>query len=289
MLPKKSPAASPRVAEPSPRLPDGARDSGGTAARGFPQPSAVARILLRTKNMELDSIYDLGEVRVPRSAPTVRQPSVKRPAPAPRSSNLQAVSRSTWSSPVLVPSSVTLLVPGGGHLLQGRFKSGIALLGSAIFLGAAMAGMVAGLPRLWKAAGALGLPPEASLWALGGFAGLLVGIQVVSVLSVRSYGSAARPLHPAISCAASGLVPGWGQILNGDLVRGGLFLLAGWMTAATWMLASTPFQQFLDAYRLHLPELLSAWSAEPTCWALTAALWPLAVYDAGASAYVARR
>ena len=238
--------------------------------------------------MELDSIYDLGEVRTARPAPTPPPPSVKRPAPAARSPELHAVRASTWSSPVLVPASITLLVPGGGHLLQGRFKSGIALLGSAIFLGAAIAGMVAGLPRLWKAAGALELPPEASLWALGALAGSLVVIQVVSVLSVRSYRSAARPPYPAISCIASGLVPGWGQVLNGNLVRGGLFLLAGWITAAAWMLASPPFQQFLEAYRLHLPEFLSALSAAPACWALTAALWPLAVYDAGASAYLAR-
>jgi hypothetical protein len=239
-------------------------------------------------NMELDSIYDLGEVHAVRPAPTPQPPSVKRSAPASRSPQMRAVSAWTRSSPVLVPSSFALFVPGGGHLLQGRFRSGLALLGAAIFLGAAMAGIVAGLPRLWKAAGALELPPEASLWALGALAGLLVVLQVASVLSVRGYGSAARPLHPAISCVASGLVPGWGQVLNGDLVRGGFFLAAGWFTVAAWMLASAPFRQFLDAYRLHLPEFLSALSAEPTCWALAAALWPLAVYDAGASAYIAR-
>jgi hypothetical protein len=251
--------------------------------------------------METDSTYDLGDVGGLSSGPSIRPspsaPTFDRPimgtgvrsVSAARTQQLRVANRPTWTSPVLIPASVALVMPGGGHLLQGRFKAGIAWLGATVFLAAGSAAVWSMLPRLWKALGVMGLRPESTVWALAGFAGLLMVLQVTSVLSARAYRAASRPVHPVVACAASVVTPGWGQTLNGDLVRAGLFLSATWVTAASWLMGSTPFQEFLAAYQLGLPELLTAAVAAPTSWALTAALWPLAVYDAGVSAHLTRR
>lgn len=234
-----------------------------------------------------EPVYDLGEIRdetrVGRGPSPSTEAVVSRPPTRETSRRLPTPPR---PAPTLVPTSLSILVPGSGHLLQGRYGAGAAWMAVSLSLVGALAGAWRLLPRLWAAAEVLGLPPEASVWLLGAFAVALVAVHETSVLSVRSYeGAGAHDgVHPALASAASSLIPGWGQLLNGDLVRGGSFLLGAWATAAAWVLASAPVQEMLVAYRLFLPEPLATMSGVAVRWALPAGVWPLAIHDAWISA-----
>jgi hypothetical protein len=239
-------------------------------------------------------VYDLGEVRnVTREPRTTRRPPLALGDGAHRATTRAAPAvKPTPKRTVLafLPVSLSLFVPGSGHVLQRRYVAGIAWAGSFFALLGALAGSWSILPRLWAAADALGAPPQAAIWVLGVLAVLTAAVHEIGVLFAGAY---ARPrlssgVHPAAASVASLLIPGWGQLLNGHLVRGGLFLFVVWSVVAAWLLASAPVQEMLIAYQLHLPAPLAALASEPVRWALAAAVWPLAVYDAGLSARAAR-
>jgi TM2 domain-containing membrane protein YozV len=179
-----------------------------------------------------------------------------------------------------------VLVPGLGHLLLRRYLAGSIWAGIVITMGLALAGGWRILPRLWAAAEALGLPPHAAVWLLG-VLGVLVGVlHTASVVSscVEAANSTAPPARPAVASFASLLIPGWGQLLNGHLMRGALLLVVTWTSVASWLLVSGPVEEMLIAYQLYLPSALALLASQPLRWALPAAVWPLAVYDAWISA-----
>ena len=182
-------------------------------------------------------------------------------------------------------------MPGAGHLVQKRYVAGaVWALTTALFV-SALTGAWAILPRLWAASGALGLPPQASVWCLGI---LLAGIATLHLASVLAVQWRELPLlrggpHPAGAAAASAVVPGWGQLMNGHAFRGGLFVSLAWAVALSWILAAPGVQEMLIAYNLHLPGPLALLADTTSRWALPAALWPIAVYDASLWAWIQRR
>jgi TM2 domain-containing membrane protein YozV len=230
--------------------------------------------------MRIDTVYDLGgpdaagRLRARVAGATVDRGPARRSASGP--------SWTAWLS-----ASVALAIPGAGHVLLGRVRAGALWLGAVAVLGSVVVCTWSFLPRLWQAAAVLGLPSEASVWMLAGAAAGLALVHPASVLSARLLVPRGTP-HPAIATSASAVVPGWGQLLNGDIVRAGVFLLAAWLAAGAWALASDPIQEILVAYRLRLPGPIDFLGTAPARWALLAAIWPLAAYDAGASARLAR-
>jgi len=241
--------------------------------------------------MNTDTIYDLGEMTAVPTAPAgPAAPGVARSRPnspglrrgSPRPTGAVA------SVPAWLPASAAVAIPGAGHLVLGRVRSGLSWLGTASLLGAIVAAVWRFLPRLWQAAAVLGLPSEAAVWTLGAAAAAIALVHPASALSARALVPRGTP-HPVVTCSASAIVPGWGQLWNRDLARAGLFLVGTWVVVAAWTLSSHPVQELLVAYRLHLPAPLALLATAPARWALVAGIWPLAVYDAGASAYAARR
>ena len=249
--------------------------------------------------MESDTIYDLGDV--PSAPATPAEPAASaRPAdpavprarpmnrPPPGSRVRAAGANRLPATGAWLPASAAMAVPGAGHFLQGRLRAGLFWLAAVALMATVVAGMWQFLPRLWQAFAVLGLPSEAAVWTLGTVAAAIPLVHSASVLSSRALAPRAAP-HPAIACSASALVPGWGQVLNRDLIRAAWFLLGAWVTVAAWTLASGPVQELLVAYRLNLPAPLDLLRSAPARWALIAGIWPLSAYDAGASAVMARR
>jgi hypothetical protein len=233
--------------------------------------------------MQIDTVYDLGSHDAATAAARPRFASaVARAAAGLRPESRPRASWTAWLS-----ASAALVIPGAGHVLLGRVRAGLVWLGVAALAGAVGAATWGFLPRLWQAAAVLGLPSEAAVWTLGGAAAAIALLHPASVLSARLLAPRGTP-HPAIASSASAVVPGWGQVLNGDLVRAGLFLVAAWLAVGAWTLASGPVQDLLVAYRLRLPAPIELLGSAPARWALVAAIWPLAIYDAGASARLAR-
>ena len=94
--------------------------------------------------------------------------------------------------------------------------------------------------------------------------------------------------RPIVSGIASGLMPGWGQLLNGDRVRALFFVGSLWVVGCGWLLSSSLATDLLNFYApivspfeqsARSPQLI--WAVK---WATPLLIWAMAVYDAVTSA-----
>jgi hypothetical protein len=238
--------------------------------------------------MQETTIYDLGEVGID-PTPARAEPSTRRP-PAPREA-----ARTTFT-PVVAAApapyrgfgfagSLSLFLPGAGQLARRQWTAGLFFISSLGFLVTLGWALLVTLGRLTETLAVLGHPRETGVWALGL---LYLGAAVLHVWSVLSGASTADygagPPHPVLAGAASLLLPGWGQVLNGDHKRAALFLSSLWVIGAAWILAAPQTQQLLFSLDLYLPSGLMLFCSAAVRWTLPAVVWSLAVYDAAASA-----
>ncbi len=238
--------------------------------------------------MDVDSsIYDLGDVdnlklpdrRKPEAAPEPGRPGAKRVA-RPRRINFddrpQVHADPDWTA---VPS---LVLPGAAHLLRGEFVKAICLVtltGFTLSLAWAVHGT---LDRLAPTLEVLDIPAAAAVWTLGFLAIALGCLHVAAVYcGARPAARAGAPrIHPAVAGVASGIIPGLGQLLNGDRVRA-VFLLSGlWLVAASWVLASPWITALLTAQNLVLPGWMAIAASPAVRWTMPAVLWTIGIYDA---------
>ncbi len=191
--------------------------------------------------------------------------------------------------------SLSLFVPGLTHLLQGRRALGLLFLSWLVFLGALGWSVLGNMDRLVPTLGWLGRSSSIAFGTVAVVYGLGAAVHIAAVWTALGPPSTTRPpraRHPLGPAIASFLVPGWGQILNGDRVRASLCLGCCWLVAGAWIASSNPATALLSE---HFPAVGSleqsmrapivAWFAK---WTLPLLLWCMAVYDAAASA-VGRR
>ncbi len=179
-----------------------------------------------------------------------------------------------------VPS---LILPGASHLLRGEFAKALCLItltGFTVSLGWAIHGT---MDRLAPTLEILGIPAAAAVWTLGFLAIALCCLHVAGVY--RGAQPAAREdgevrIHPAVAGVASGIIPGLGQLLNGDRVRAVILLSGIWLAAASWVLASPWITALLSTQKLVLPGWLAIAASPAFRWTVPAVLWTLGIYDA---------
>jgi len=223
-------------------------------------------------------------------------PIAADPTPAPRRAAVapRREDRSSGPHPALA-SSLSLFVWGTGQIYAGQKQMGMFLL-----LAQALAAIGHwSLMQIWPGLLEIGGSLSITEWGLFRFFAiadlLLVGVFVFNV--VQAYrGAAARGRDyagtkwPVLSGAASALVPGWGQILNGESWKAGFFLLclAGEIYAVL-LLACTPIQRIMEeaqAGGLLAREPLLAWGAITLAAAVT---WAVSAWDAVVVANMRRR
>ena len=212
---------------------------------------------------------------------TVHQPVSTRMARAPM--------EELWSD---VVHSLSLFMPGVSQIIRGQVPLGLFYLSSLAFLGSMTWAILQTLDRLAVTLDLLGLSMYLVFWTLVWIYSMVATIHLSGVWTATE-GSRRRTPHPAVSAAASLIVPGWGQILNGDRLRAVLFLGGAWLAAGFWIAASAPVT---DLFNNHLPVVtpweqlartpLALWTAR---WTLPLVIGCLAVYDAAASAIDHRR
>lgn len=182
-------------------------------------------------------------------------------------------------------ASCSMLVSGSGHFLHGRWKTGAAYL-AVPCLAAGLHGL---LGAYWSGisgfAARFGLDEPDLLFGL-----LLIDVLVVAVLLAGVWTSYAlgracsgdlrepRP-HPAAPALASLLVPGWGQIINGQPLKSLAFLgktYAGLLALAAWWLIPAPIDRLLSGLSDALPPglVLSGFAAAALM------VWAVSLYDA---------
>ncbi len=238
-------------------------------------------------------VYDLGEVRID-SGPTIVAPRVPDPTPTRVSPPRPAATRrengpTTFAPRVhepagsVIPGSLALFVPGLGHLARRQWTAGMFFLCSLGFFATFGWAMLETLDRLTATLTILGQPRVLGIWAVSL---TYVCIAVLYLWNVVSCGSPDRleTPHPVAAGTASALLPGWGQVLNGNQRRAALFLGSLWFVGSAWILAAPPTTALLESMGMYLPSALSFFSSSAVRWTLPAVIWTLAIYDAASSA-----
>ena len=239
-------------------------------------------------------VYNLGSVRTvlePEPGQTIRE---RRPAFAtvqqPSSTRMaRAPIEGLWSD---VVRCLSLFLPGVSQIVRGQVPLGLFYLSSLAFLGSMTWAILQTLDRLAVTLDLLGLSMYFVFWTLVWIYLMVVTIHLSGVWTATE-GSRQRPRHPAVSAAASLIVPGWGQILNGDRLRAILFLGGAWLAVGFWVASSAPVTELFNT---HLP-IVTPWeqlARTPLVlwtirWTLPLVIGCLAVYDAAASAIDHRR
>jgi hypothetical protein len=175
-------------------------------------------------------------------------------------------------------------------LLRRETLLGIFYLSSIAFLGVLTWSILTTFDRLTGTLALLEVSLALPLWILVTAYGCAAGLHVAGVLNAATgRTAAARQTPPAfVPGLASALVPGWGQLLNGDRARAGVFLGSLWAVAAVWIVGSSAATEFFNTYvtsvgswEQTLRQPAVAWTAR---WTLPVLLWGLAIYDAASSA-----
>ncbi|GEM_PF-7133854 len=249
-----------------------------------------------TKTMD-NRVYDLGnvdEMQLP-GDPLQEEPMelfppagkirrvARRSTAAPRS---KSYADPEWSA---IPS---LFVPGGAQMLRGDLPQGLCLMTLTGFALTLAWAVYASLDRLAPTLELLGVPGETAVWLLG-----LLGIGL-AVLHVAGVYGGARPIerrgaaanrsnvHPAVAGTASGILPGLGQLLNGDRARAAFLLTGLWLVAGSWALVTPWMTGLLASQNLVLPSWLHLAASPAIRWTLPAVLWTLGIYDAAVRANI---
>jgi len=226
--------------------------------------------------------YDLGPVGAARAVRPTRSP-FRSPAH----------SRSwDWapSSSSELCSSLSLLLPGAGQALRREPILGAFFLTTMLFLWTFAWAVLDTFDRVIGTLALLDVSVAVPLWTLAAAYVTAAGLHVVGVWNASLSIDTAEPLraHPALPAAASAILPGWGQLLNGDRLRGVLFLGALWIVAGVWIIGSSSAIEFFNTFVPTVSpleqSLRSPFFAWTTRWTLPTVIWCLAIYDAASSA-----
>ena len=227
-------------------------------------------------------VYDLGVVGAG-SAP--RMPTLA-PVSPPRPTRVHVRRREfvprVEPGESVLPGGLSLLLPGSGQIARGEVAKGFFILTFMAFLGVAGWAIYGTADSLAATLTLLGYPPAVAVWMLGALYSTGALVHMGSVVSASP--GRTQPHHPALAGLASLIVPGWGQILNGNRARAVLFLGSLWLVGSGWLLSMPAAQQMLDSMSLDLPLALTILAAPLARWLFPAVVWTLAVYDAAASA-----
>jgi hypothetical protein len=187
-------------------------------------------------------------------------------------------------------SSLSLILPGAGQALRREPILGAFFLTTMLFLWTFAWAVLDTFDRVIATLALLDISVAVPLWTLAAAYVTAGGLHVACVWNASLSIDTAEPLraHPALPAAASAVVPGWGQLLNGDRLRGVLFLGALWIVAGVWIAGSSSAVEFFNTFVSTVSPLeqslrspFVAWTAR---WTLPTVIWCLAVYDAAASA-----
>ncbi len=182
-------------------------------------------------------------------------------------------------------ASCSMLVSGTGHFLHRHWKAGTFYLMVLCLLVALHLMMSSYWPRLRTLAGRYELGEVDLLFVL-----MLIDLFVISVLLAgvytayalgRAYSAEqANPTpHPIGPALASLLVPGWGQIVNGQAVKSMAFLFAtyaGVLAISAWLVVPGPIERLLSG----LGEPFHPALVVSGLVTLGVVVWALSLYDA---------
>ncbi|MHC4934348.1 MAG: hypothetical protein ACYTGV_19420 [Planctomycetota bacterium] len=232
------------------------------------------------------SVFDLGNLDIAAASRPTETERPPGPTPVPTQvgerRRVRTVAAAVPAPAFDVCGSLSVFVPGSGQVLRGEVASGLFFLASVGLTGTLAWAILNTLDRLAATLDVLGYPAAVAAWALAALFTLTGALHLACVFHAGS--DAARAPHPVFAGIASLVVPGWGQILNGDRIRAVGFLGLLWIVAAGWILVSPPTERLMSELGLYLPLWAKILSAPVVRWTFPAIVWTLSVYDAASRA-----
>lgn len=233
------------------------------------------------------TVYDLGEVdldspRDPHSISIPRREATRPPLlpELPELPELGAKMKKDRRHRFDWRGSLSLLIPGSGAWLRGVPSVGIFHLCSLAFIAVLAWSLIHSMHRIVPTLELLGQRRELGFWTLGGLFCAAAAVYLSSAWrAVKIDDRSARP-HPIVAGSASFVIPGWGQLLNGDRFRSVCFISGIWVVLGAWILSLPITVELLRGYGMVLPPALKMLSGPAVRYTLPAVIWTLAVYDA---------
>ena len=230
-----------------------------------------------------EAVYDLGEVdmrdRKPAAFPAVFGSNSFGNT---RSERGLRESRPAGRVRPQLAGSLSLFVPGLGHVVAGEATWGLFYAASLGFCAAAVWAVYTMRMGLVATMRVLEVRPEALVVTVAVFivSAMLLHLAAISHAQTVAGGADERGAHPIVSGLASLLVPGWGQILAGRPKRATLFVGTLWLIAAAWCAATPVGLRALRALGVDIPQAIRDDWGTAILIAAPAILWFIAVYDA---------
>jgi hypothetical protein len=231
-----------------------------------------------------DAIYDLGEVdlsdRKVAGFPPVFAPESGGGTRRPRARN---ASRSSAGVSPRLAGSLSLFVPGLGHVVAGEPTWGLFYAASLGFCAASVWAALSLRASLLATMKVLELRTEILVVAVAGLVVTAMLLHLAAISHAQAITGGADDgdgAHPIVAGVASLLVPGWGQILAGHSKRATLFVGALWVIAGAWLAATPIGMRGLHALGLDIPASLRDDWGNAILIASPVILWIIAVYDA---------
>ena len=191
-----------------------------------------------------------------------------------------------------VAASASLLLPGTGQVVAGDAGLGVFVLTSLGFVSALIWAIFETFDRILPTLAILDLPTRTPLLVLVllflSAAALHIGGAVHAQAQAERI-APSRAVHPVVSGIASGIVPGWGQLMNGHRARAVVFLAGLWLVGGGALLMTPPRHPAMHELGSWLPVGPASRWGVAILLTTAALLWALAVYDAVMGALSRRR
>jgi len=233
-----------------------------------------------------DTIYDLGEVE--RDHPRAvfgTIPELPRPAPIRRGVRPEP----QGVGPALA-GSLSMFVPGLGHLIAGEIAWGLFYFTGIGFCAASLWAVLATLDRLIPTLRLLDVPQEFLIVSVASLAVFAIVLHLSAVMHAQAVAAGTeRAPHPIVAGLASLLIPGWGQLLAGHRRRAVVFLGGVWFSGVAWLLVTPAGTRLLAPLGLSLPSAMRDGWGPVAMLSAPIVLWLIAIYDAAAGAASERR
>jgi TM2 domain-containing membrane protein YozV len=230
-----------------------------------------------------DAVYDLGEVDL-NERKTAAFPAIfgEKRGGAVRRERVRSDPRAARVGPQLA-GSLSLFVPGLGHLLAGEATWGLFYAASLGFCASAIWAAFSMKDWLVSTLRVLGVQVELVVIAVAGLVvtAMLLHLAAIShAQSIAGGADAADGAHPIVAGLASLVLPGWGQILAGHPKRATLFVGALWVIGGAWLAATPLGLRGLHALGFEIPPALREDWGTAILIAAPAVLWVISIYDA---------
>ena len=215
-------------------------------------------------------------------------PPAKKASRRPRPASGDKPRNRTRSRPASSVGNLSVLVPGAAQLLRGEWSAGLCTLSLLALFGTLITAATQNIGRLSGTLPWLEVHPVVVVRFVICLYAAAALVYLFNVVQAK-IADTPRDVPPWAAGMASLALPGFGQVLSGNLGRATVFLAGVWFLGGVCLIRSSAFGRLLEAGDAHVPQGLVQLLTPATIVGFGAVLWSIAIYDAASGAIRAGR